>query len=258
MKRCILEVPSGACASAGRHVNWFLVMILLVMIAAVTYTNRYILPTVSMPGMPTLTPTRDPESYVSEAEGQFSAGKLLQAIDTYRVAIRINPDDPTLYLAVARVQVFAGRFEEALTNSENALLLNPNNSIAHALRGWALTQLGEYTEAEASIKEALRLDPNNGIAHAYYAFLLGRMDLEDSGPYVDPIQLAIEESRVAASLAPNSLEAHWARAFILYITGNFEESIQEYRAAVNINSNISEIHLELGVTYAALGVVDDD
>jgi tetratricopeptide (TPR) repeat protein len=240
------------------RVNWFLVLILLALIALVTYTNRYILPAVTLPGVPTLTPTRDPESYVTEADALFADGKLLQSIDTYMEAIRITPDNPSLYLSVARVQIFAGRLEEALTNTENALLLNPNNSIAHALRGWALTQLGRYDEAEASIKEALRLDPNNGIAHAYYAFLLGRMDLEETGPYVDPIQLAIEESRVAAALAPASLEARWARAFILYITGNFEESIQEYKAAININANISEIHLELGITYAALGVVADD
>ena len=65
-----------------------------------------------------------------------------------------------------------------------------------------------------SLKDALRLDPNNGLAHAYNAFLYGRMFENNAGPYVDPIQTAIDESRQATTLAPNSLEAHWARAYI--------------------------------------------
>jgi tetratricopeptide (TPR) repeat protein len=100
------------------------------------------------------------------------------------------------------------------------------------------------------------LDPNNGLAHAYNAFLYGKLFENSTVPYVDPIQTAIDESRTATTLAPNSLEAHWARAYIYQLTDNRELAVQEYLAAININKNISEIHLELGVTYKALGVVD--
>jgi len=77
-----------------------------------------------------------------------------------------------------------------------------------------------------------------------------------AGTYVDPIQTAIDESRTATTLAPDSLEAHWARAYIYQLTDNRELAVQEYLAAININKNISEIHLQLGVTYKALGVID--
>jgi tetratricopeptide (TPR) repeat protein len=57
-------------------------------------------------------------------------------------------------------------------------------------------------------------------------------------------------------MTPNSLEAHWARAYIYQLTDNRELAVQEYQAAININKNIPEIHLQLGITYKALGVID--
>ena len=238
------------------RINWFLVVFVVILIAIVTYVDRFVLPTAQTPFMPTPTVTRDPESYVTEAEGLFAEGKLLQAIDTYMEAIRITPNDPTLYIAVARVQIFAGKYNDALVNAENSLLLNPNSSMAQAVRGWALTQKGDYTAADDSLQNALRMDTNNGLAHAYDAFLYGKLFENSAGPYVNPIHTAIDESRTATTLAPNSLEAHWARAYVYQLTDNRELAVQEYLAAININKNISEIHLQLGVTYKALGVVD--
>jgi tetratricopeptide (TPR) repeat protein len=238
------------------RINWFLVVFMVILIAIVTYFDRFVLPTAQTPFMPTPTVTRDPESYVTEAEGLFNEGKLLQAIDIYMEAIRIRPNDPALYIAVARVQIFAGKYEDALVNAENSLLLNANSSMAQAVRGWAETQKGDYTGADVSMQNALRLDPNNGLAHAYDAFLYGKMAETSSGPKINPIQTAIDESRTATTLAPNSLEAHWARAYIYQLTDNRELAVQEYLAAININKNISEIHLQLGVTYKALGVID--
>lgn len=238
------------------RINWFLVVVVIILIAIFTYVDRFVLPAAQSPLMPSPTVTRAPESYVTEAESLFTEGKLLQSIDTYMEAIRISPSDPALYIALARVQIFAGKYDDALVNAENSLLLNPNSSMAQAVRGWALTQKGDYTAADDSLQEALRMDPNNGLAHAYDAFLYGKMFENSAGPYVDPIQTAIDESRTATTLAPNSLEAHWARAYIYQLTDNRELAVQEYLATININKNISEVHLQLGVTYKSLGVID--
>jgi len=237
-------------------INWFLVILVVILIAVVTYVDRFILPTAQTPFMPTPTDTRDPESYVTEAQADFDAGKLDDAISTYLEAIRITPKDPSLYIALARVQIFDGKYADALVNAENSLLLNPNSSMAQALRGWAQTEQGNYTAADTSLQNALRLDPNNGQAHAYNAFLYGKMFENSAGPYINPIATAIDESRTSTTMAPDNLEAHWARAYVYQLTGNPEQAVQEYLAAININKNISEIHLELGVTYKALGVID--
>ena len=82
------------------------------------------------------------------------------------------------------------------------------------------------------------------------------MDQSNTGPYSDPIKSAIAESNAAITLAPDSLEAHWARGFILQITGNYEQAIPEYLAAISRNGNIAQLHLELGATYKYVGDID--
>ncbi len=232
-----------------RRVNWFLVAVLVVLILIVSYFNQFIIPTVEPPFVPTPTATRDPGSYIVEAEALVEDGKFIQAIEVYNEAIRLKPDHAALYIAIARAQVFAGRYDDALVNASNAILLNAENSMAHAVRAWALTRRGDLVEAEPVIQEALRLEPNNGIAHAYYAFLLGNMFEKDIGPYVDPITMAIDESNTAMAMASDTLEAQWARGYVLSITGNYDLAIQRYLAAIEINPNISQVHLELGIVY---------
>ena len=232
----------------------FRVLFLLILIAIAIYFNQVVIPTIPSPFVATPTPTRPPESYLTEAETLFNDGKLIPAISVYQEAINLQPDNALIYLSLARVQIFSGQYQEALVNAENALLLSTNSSMAYALRGWAQTRLGDYTLADVSLKKAIEIDPNNGQAHAYYAELLGEMYLANTGPF-GAIDLAIEESRVATSLSPNSMEANYARGFILEITDNREQAVQAYLAAININPNIPEFHLALGRTYKVLGAI---
>ncbi|MDQ3005933.1 MAG: tetratricopeptide repeat protein [Chloroflexota bacterium] len=217
------------------------------------FFNQVYLPTQPNPFEATPTPTRSPESLVTEAQALFEDGKLLDSIEAYQAAINASPGDPLLYVAIARVQVFAGQYEEAQSNAENALLLNSNSSMAYAVQAWALDfQDGKNAEALESITKALELDPNNALAHAYYVEIL-----VDSGLFENYAKAA-EESRVALGLAPDLLEARRARAYILSVTGveNLEEAIRQYEEALKINPNLAMLHLELGQNYRTLQVYD--
>ena len=238
-----------------RRPNWFNIILLCLLILGGSYFNRYILPMQPSPFVPTPTATRDPESYITEASELFNQGKLLPAIDSYKAAIVADPSDSAVYVAMARIQVWAGLYKDAQTSAEDALLLNPNNSMAHAVRAWALDFQGSFLEAEAGIKRALELDPNNGLAHAYYVEILIDSYIAGSGSF-EGINTAVEESRVALALSPNTIEAHRARAYILEATGNYEEAIGEYQAAIALNGNIADLHLALGRNYRALGIYD--
>jgi tetratricopeptide (TPR) repeat protein len=235
--------------------NWFRITILVLLIVAGIYLDRVIIPTVPQPFVPTATPTRDPESYVVEAEALFNEGKLLQSIDTYTGAIQQRPDDPTLFISRARAQIYAGQYADAKTSAEDALLLNPNNSMAHVMRAWALDFQGDYLAAESAIKRALELDPENALAHAVNVEILIDSYFLGTGTF-EGLELAVEESKVAQNLAPNSLETHRARGLILEATGNYEEAIREFEAALAINPNIAILHLSLGTNYRVLNIYD--
>jgi len=239
-----------------RPIKWFRIILLLVLIAAAIYVQQVVVPTVNTPFMPTSTATRLPESYVAEAEQAFNSGKLLLAIDTYNQALHVKPDDASIYAALARVQVYAGQYDEAIVSAQYAILLNSGNSMAHAILGWAYLKQGDYDNAERSIVRALELDPNNGIAHGFHAELLGDQYMDNIGT-ADTILLAGEESKAAINLAPNAIETHRSRGYVLYVTANYEEAVSEYRNAIAINGNIPDLHIDLGLTYRALGLTDE-
>lgn len=247
--------PKWSMTRKRRKVNWFMVMVLLILIAMGWYVNSVIVPTIPPPFVPTPTATRSPESYVAEAEASFTDGKLLQAIDFYQQAVKANPSDDAVYVAMGRVQVFAGLYKDAQSSAEAAILLNANNSRAHAVRAWALDFQGDYLGAEASIKRALELDPNSGFAHAIYTEILVDAFLAGTGPF-ENLAKAAEESKVALALEPNTIETHRARGYILEATANYEEAIAEYQAAIAINGNISDLHIALGRNYRAQQVYD--
>ncbi|NJC95239.1 MAG: hypothetical protein C3F07_02225 [Anaerolineales bacterium] len=233
-----------------RRPNFFSLLILALVLLFGYYFDQVYLPTQPNPFLPTPTPTRSPESLVTEAQALFNDGKLFPAIEAYQAAVSAAPQDSTYYVALARVQVFAGQYEEAQSNAENALLLNPNNAMAHAVRAWALNfQEDKNAEALSSINQALQLDPNNAIAHAYNVEIL-----INSG--FDSYTKAIDESRVALALDPDLLETRRARALILEATGNYEEAVAEFQAAININPNIPALYIEMGLNYRVLQVYD--
>lgn len=234
-----------------RRPNYFGWAILILVVLFGYYFDQVYITQIDNPFIPTATPTRSAESFVTEAETLFAEGKLLPAIEAYQQAINSSPQDSSLYVAIARVQIFAGLYDEAQKNAENALLLNPNNALAYGVHAWALDFIGGRNgEAQTSIEEALRLDPNNALIHAYYVDVLISQGF-------DSYAKAAEESRVALALDPNIVETHRARALILEATGNYEEAIAEYQQAININSKLSTLYLGLGLNYRILQVYDD-
>lgn len=235
--------------------NWFRIILLSLLVLGGAYINRFVVADIDPLGVPSPTPTISSDSLISDAEELFKQGKLLAAIDAYQQAVVSQPDNPATYIMLARTYAFAGKYKEAQTSAEDALLLNPENSMAHAVRAWALNFQEEYLEAESSIKRALELDPNNALAHAYYVEILVDSYYSGLGSF-DGVEKAIEESKVAQALAPDLLETHRARGYILEATGNYEEAIREYETAIAINPNIADLYLAIGRNYRILGIYD--
>lgn len=222
----------------------------IILIIGVWYFNQVIVPTIPAPFVLTPTPTRSPESFVNEAQAFFTEGKFNQAISAYKQAILADPENPAHYISVARIQIYSSLYQEAKTSAENALLLNPNNANALAIKGWAQGFLKEFDEAQASLEKALKIDPNNAAAYAYYVEVL-----LDQGVFED-VEKAIGMSQKAQALAPNAMETHRARGYVLYVTANYEEAILEYKAAIAINERIWDLHYSLGILYRVVGEFD--
>lgn len=234
-----------------RRSNPWRVILLLILVGAALYVNQVVVPATPPLFVPTPTPTRSPESYVTEAENLVTQGKIPQAIAAYQEAVKVDPRNPLNYVALARLLIYSGDYQNAIINAENALLISPNQSMAYALRGWAKGFLGDYMEAIASLNRAIELDPNNAIAYAYLAETIVQQIQVGEGS-LGSLDQAVEASRTAQQLAPNLFETHRARGIVLEQTGNYEEAVRELEAAVAQNPNVADIHLALGRNYRFL------
>lgn len=224
-----------------------LIVILVILILAFSYLNFFVVPYTPPLFIPTPTPTRAPESYITEAEQAFQEGRLASAIEAYQQAILVDPANRANYVALARVQVWAGQYEEALKNAELALLGNENYALGHAVRAWVLNFMGRTPDAEGEILQALDAEPDNPLFLAYQAEIL--MDKGDFGE----LETASEASRRAVELGPTLFEAHRARGYVLLYTANYQEALDEFEIAKNINDKIPELYLNIGRAYRALG-----
>jgi tetratricopeptide (TPR) repeat protein len=238
-----------------RRVKPWRIFVLVILIAGVVYVNQVIVPTTPPLFIPTPTATRSPETYISEGEAFLAEGKIGPAIQAFEKAIASDPQNPSNFVTTSRLQIYSGLYTDAARNAENALLLNANNSMAHALRGWALGFNGDYLQAISALDRAIELDAANAAAYAYKAEVLILQAQEGQGDLAT-LDKAVEASRTAEAMAPNSLEAHRARGTVLEYTGNYEEATLEFEATIGINPNISDLHLALGRNYRYLQQYD--
>ena len=233
-----------------RRANPFRLVVLVLLVGAALYVNQVVVPATPPLFIPTPTPTRSPDSFISEALSFAAEGKYRQAVEAYRKAIQADPRNINTYIEAARLQVFSGDYDGAVENAENALLLNPNHSLAMAVRGWALGLRGDYQLALASLNNAIEKDPGNALAYAYLAEVLARQQLDGKGD-LTTVEKATNASRKALELNPNLMEAYRARGLVLEMTGNNAEAVAAFQQAVSMNDNLADLHLALGRNYKA-------
>ena len=234
----------------SRRANPFRVIALLAIIGTGIFINRLVLPT-----MPTLfgatpTATRPAESFVTDAQALEKEGKYSLAIQAYNQAVLADPKNVTNFIALSRLNAYMGFYDEAIKNAENALLINPTNDTAMALRGWTYGMAGDNIMAVGFLKDAIAANPNNAAAYGYLAEIYTYMLQLGQGD-MNTLDDAINASKSAIALAPNALETHRGRGFVLEYTANYDEAVAEFEAAVAINPNIASLHLALGRNYRA-------
>lgn len=199
--------------------------------------------------IPTATPTVNPEALITEARGYYDSGNLDRAIETYKEALFVDASNSLIYTELGRLQVLTGDYEEAETTLRNALLLNPDNPDTIAYLGWCLALMGDReADAEALFLQLIASNPSHALSHAFYAELLA--DLDD-------YEKAGEESRIAMDLAPFTMEVLWARGYVLEFTGNYQDAIDKYNQAIQINPNIADLHIAVGRAYRAYDMYDE-
>lgn len=95
----------------------------------------------------------------SRALALCELGRLEDAEEALRDALREEPDDPLAHGILALVLLDLDRADEALRSASTTIALAPDLSLGHAARAQALLSLDRFEDAEASAYDAIRADP---------------------------------------------------------------------------------------------------
>lgn len=116
-----------------------------------------------------------------EADKLLEEGKSSDAIDAYKIAIRLDPKFAPAYGGLGDAYFNTGKWDEGLAAYKEQVRLEPNSAEAQYNLGYAYNAMGRHGEAFAPLVRATSLDP--GYAEAYYgigyAYLRGT-DFEKS------------------------------------------------------------------------------
>ncbi len=226
--------------------------------------------------------------------GQFHYAKrtkaeLLQSIEAYQQAIKLDPNFALAYVGMARSHNVMPSYafmspKEAMPKAkaaaERALQLDPNLAEAHGALANALALFDwNWTEAEREFKLAIELDPNVAEIHNRYgrAYLipLGRFDEAaselkralDLEPMSMPIggnltaaylrggknELALEQAEKTSALEPNHPAARVWLGWAYIASGKLNEAISLGESILQTDPSDQDALVITGAAYAKAG-----
>ena len=171
-------------------------------------------------------------------------GEHTKAIPAYEQAIRLNPGLVQAHERLGQSYYDQGRLALALESFQEALRLDPHRPTIHNHRGWAWLDLGDLDRAGAAFREALRLAPDLFSAHNG----LGLVALRQ-GAY----ETAQDSFHAVLALDPYNLLAYEGLGEACYLQGDFDDALFFLQGAINLNSRSLNVYLYLSLTYMTRG-----
>jgi len=210
--------------------------------------------------------------YREHADQATQKGKYKEAVDSYDIAIQLDPDDTEAYHRRGLAKSELEQYEEAITDYDIAIRLNPNDEKVYYNRGLAKYYLKRYEDAIADYDEAIRLKPND--EYSYHNRGLAKNGLEryenaiidfDEAIHINPNDVYFHYHRGLANNSleqyedaiadfdetirqqPDNVNAYQQRGFVKQKQGEVESAITDYDMAILLNSNDGKVYYNRGL-----------
>ncbi len=180
-----------------------------------------------------------------EAVGpEMGAGRRVDelGVDTHPVLIALQDQ------VVARLGNALG-VELIKAEAERGARSKSPDAIDLTMRGWALTyqngvRLDKDTinAARALFEQALKIDPNDADALAGEALCYVDERFFFANPGTDYDAKVIGQADRAIALAPDTVEAYWAKSIQLSFSRRFDEALRTADAGLAINPNFAPLY----------------
>ena len=167
--------------------------------------------------------------------------RLQDAVVSYLKALNLKPEDAATNMSLGTVYYALNQPKEAMKYAERAVQYDPNSAAGWVNFGLILDANNEYARAESAYRKSLDIDSSNAVTRLY----LGE-NLLAQKKYTEARNVFGE----LVKLQDNPL--HRKRLGDAYAgEKNFAEAINQYRAALKLDSNYYPALNEIGAAYIA-------
>lgn len=167
-----------------------------------------------------------------------SMGRVDQAIDAYKQAIRLLPDQIFAWNNLGNLCAKIGRNDEAIVTFSKAIECNPEDSVAWNGLGNVYKEIGYYDDAINSYRNSIQFtssfaQPWNGLGNVYS--LMGRIDE------------AIQAYEQSIQINKNYLDPLIGLGNLYLKQEKYRDAIKTFQRALHIDEKNNEIWDNLGV-----------
>lgn len=203
--------------------------------------------------------TDQPRAYEHYLMGRFFLNKWTEesqykAIENYKKALEIDPNFAPAYAGLADSYWGLSNLYTppkqamplAKAAATRALEIDPNLGEAHLSLGLVMSRYDwNYVEAEKEFKMAVSLNYRDPFTHEQYGMFLAS---------IGRFQEAQAEMQQAQILNPISASIRISSGVVHHYGGEYDEAIEQYLKAVEMEPSLYLGHLYLGIAYRQKGM----
>ncbi|NLZ82427.1 MAG: tetratricopeptide repeat protein [Clostridiales bacterium] len=175
-------------------------------------------------------------SFKNEGRKLFDQGKYDEAASSFLKAIELNPNRTDYYIDYGMTLIALGRYDEAIPKlddvyqNRNMVVIKENNKKIHRGKAIAYYYSKEYDKAIEQLNLALEIQESPGL----------NMDIlyykGDSALKVGNYDIGIDTYTKLIELDNKRAKPLLGRAYCYMALGDFESSLKDYDAAINLEA----------------------
>jgi tetratricopeptide (TPR) repeat protein len=187
-------------------------------------------------------------------------GETDQAVACYRSAIQLDPELPDLHHNLGNAFYELRKWPEAEAAYREAIRIKPDYPEAQYGLGAVFNQQKRYAEAESHFREAIRIKPDYAKAHnGLGAALHGAAGKSPLGHSVGENKLdeAVACYRKAIELDSNRTAPHRNLGLVYVRRNDLDNAVAFFRKAIELEPNFATAHCDLGEALYRQGKWDE-
>lgn len=167
---------------------------------------------------------------VAEGEKLLDESKWPEAIDVFKLAVRLDPNYAPAYGGLGYAYMSSGNAEQGIAAYKEQVRLTPNDAQAQHDLGFAYNAMGRHGEAFGPLVKATALDPGFAEAHygIGYAYLRG-----------DDFQKSVGFFNSAIRLQPNYADAYYGLGQAYALLGKADAANEQLKKLLTIDPKLA-------------------